>query len=52
MFAIAQEFRFTVEEVKEYYDRWGDPERTRNRFMKMRELLSAFKDEDEAPAIS
>ncbi|KAH9944480.1 uncharacterized protein BXZ73DRAFT_87365 [Epithele typhae] len=44
---IAREFRFTVEEVQEYYDKCGDPERTRLRFMKMRELLDNFKDDDQ-----
>lgn len=48
--AIAKDYRFTVEEVQEYYDQCGDAERTRNRFMKMREMLKAFKDEDE-PAV-
>lgn len=43
---IAQEFRFTVEEVQEYYDKCGDVERTRTRFRRMRETLSALQDED------
>lgn len=44
---IAIEFRFTVEEVQEYYDRCGDPERTKNRFKKMRDVLNALKDDDD-----
>lgn len=44
---IAKEFRFTVEEVQEYYDKCGDADRTRNRFQKMRhELQSKFIDDD------
>jgi hypothetical protein len=46
---IAREFRFTVEEVKEYYDRCGDVDRTRNRFRRMRELLLQLPDEPPAP---
>ncbi|KAI6132700.1 hypothetical protein EV401DRAFT_214576 [Pisolithus croceorrhizus] len=37
---IAREYRFTVEEVKEFYDKCGEMERTRTRFRRMRELLS------------
>ncbi|KII93243.1 hypothetical protein PLICRDRAFT_384450 [Plicaturopsis crispa FD-325 SS-3] len=44
---IATEFRFTPEEVKEYYDRFGDMERARNRFMRMREELRARFPDDE-----
>ena len=44
---IAREFRFTSEEVQEYYDRCGDPERTRNRFTKMRDVLNALKDDND-----
>ncbi|KAI0361744.1 hypothetical protein OH77DRAFT_1585799 [Trametes cingulata] len=47
---IAKEFRFLVEEVQEYYDKCGDPERTRNRFKKMREVINALPDDD-APAV-
>lgn len=44
---IAKEFRFTVEEVQEYYDKCGEMGRTRNRFQKMREeLQSKFIDDD------
>jgi hypothetical protein len=44
---IAKEFRFTVEEVQEYYDRCGEMGRTRTRFQKMRqELQSRFIDDD------
>jgi hypothetical protein len=45
---IAKEFRFTVEEVQEYYDKCGEMERTRLRFQKMRhELMSRFTDDDQ-----
>lgn len=43
---IALEYRFTVEEVQEYYDRCGAMDRTRARFKKMREILSALPDDD------
>jgi hypothetical protein len=44
---IAKEFRFTVEEVQEYYDRCGEMGRTKSRFQKMRhELQSRFIDDD------
>lgn len=46
---IAKESRFTVEEVKEYYDRCGDAERTRRRFRKMREVLSQLPDDEALP---
>jgi len=36
---IATEYRFTLEEVKEFYDQCGEMERTRTRFQKMRHLL-------------
>ncbi|KAK2461798.1 hypothetical protein APHAL10511_006261 [Amanita phalloides] len=36
---IANDYRFTVEEVQEFYDKCGDVDRTRTRFQKMRELL-------------
>lgn len=38
---IAKEFRFTIEEVKEYYDKCADMLKTRLRFQRMREELSA-----------
>ncbi|KAI0724440.1 hypothetical protein C8T65DRAFT_704308 [Cerioporus squamosus] len=44
---IAKEFRFTVDEVQEYYDKCGDPERTKNRFKKMRDVLNALPDDDQ-----
>ncbi|KAG5654759.1 hypothetical protein H0H81_003767 [Sphagnurus paluster] len=44
---IAKEFRFTVEEVQEYYDKCGEMGRTRTRFQKMRQQLSKFEDDDE-----
>ncbi|KAF8078461.1 hypothetical protein FPV67DRAFT_55994 [Lyophyllum atratum] len=44
---IAKEFRFTVEEVQEYYDKCGEMGRTRARFQKMRQQLSMFEDEEE-----
>lgn len=42
---IAREYRFTVEEVHEYYDRCGAMDRTRARFQKMRETLNALEDD-------
>ena len=43
---IAKEFRFTVEEVKEYYDKRPDMVKTRLRFQKMRqELNTKFTDD-------
>jgi hypothetical protein len=47
---IALEFRFTVEEVQEYYDRCGAMDRTRARFKKMREVLLALPDDSDNPA--
>jgi len=45
---IAKEFRFTTEEVQEYYDKCGEMGRTRTRFQRMRqELQSKFKDDDQ-----
>jgi hypothetical protein len=41
----ARKFRFTVEEVKEYYDRCGDLNRTTNRFAHMREVLANLPDD-------
>jgi hypothetical protein len=44
---IAKEFRFTIEEVQEYYDKCGEMGRTRTRFQKMRhELQLRFMDDD------
>ncbi len=43
---IAMEFKFTVEEVQSYYDKCGEMSRTRERFGKMREMLSAHFSED------
>ncbi|KAI9062966.1 hypothetical protein FKP32DRAFT_1592926 [Trametes sanguinea] len=43
---IAKEFRFLVEEVQEYYDKCGDPERTRNRFRRVREVINALPDDE------
>ncbi|TFK41009.1 hypothetical protein BDQ12DRAFT_418735 [Crucibulum laeve] len=36
---IAKEYRFTIEEVQEYYDKCGEMGRTRSRFQRMREEL-------------
>jgi hypothetical protein len=47
---IALEFRFTVDEVQEYYDRCGAMDRTRARFKKMREVLTALPDDSDNPA--
>lgn len=44
---IAQEFRFTVNEVQEYYDKCGEMSRTRRRFEKMRQKLTQLEDEDD-----
>ena len=44
---IAQEFRFTVDEVQEYYDKCGEMSRTRSKFEKMRQKLSQLEDEDD-----
>lgn len=43
---IARDFRFTVEEVQEYYDKCGEMGRTRLRFQRMREELVAKFCED------
>ena len=54
MIEVAQESRFTVEEVKEYYDKCGDMDRTRNRFRRMRAVLAQLPDDEEtvAPAVA
>ncbi|KAJ7597193.1 hypothetical protein C8J56DRAFT_772374, partial [Mycena floridula] len=39
---IAQDYRFTIEEVKEFYERTGDMLRTQARFRKMREALAVL----------
>ncbi|TFK76951.1 hypothetical protein BDN72DRAFT_884581 [Pluteus cervinus] len=36
---IAKEYRFTVEEVQEYYDKCGEMTRTQTRFQSMRQML-------------
>ncbi|KAF8441484.1 hypothetical protein L210DRAFT_3537300 [Boletus edulis BED1] len=41
---IANEFRFTVQEVKEFYDKCGEMDRARTRFQKMRQLLNTVDD--------
>jgi len=43
---IAREFRFTVEEVQEYYDRCGAMDRTRARFKKMRDAIAMLYDDE------
>jgi hypothetical protein len=44
---IAKEFRFTQEEVQEYYDKCGEMGRTRARFQQMRQdLLARFQDDN------
>ncbi|KNZ73454.1 hypothetical protein J132_03218, partial [Termitomyces sp. J132] len=43
---IAKEFRFTVEEVQEYYDKCGEMGRTRMRFQKMRQQLAKFAEDE------
>jgi len=43
---IAKDFRFTVEEVQEYYDKCADMAKTRLRFRDMREELNTkFRDD-------
>ena len=43
---IAKDYRFTVEEVQEYYDKCGEMALTQSRFQKMREELQAkFRDD-------
>jgi len=43
---IARDFRFTVEEVQEYYDKCGEMALTEKRFKRMREeLQTRFQDE-------
>ncbi|KAG7099369.1 hypothetical protein E1B28_001225 [Marasmius oreades] len=42
---IATQNRFTLEEVREYYDKCGDMERTGRRFQKMREHLNLLPDD-------
>ena len=37
---IAKEYRFTLEEVQEFYDKCGEMSHTRQRFRLMRELLT------------
>ncbi|KAL0950990.1 hypothetical protein HGRIS_007736 [Hohenbuehelia grisea] len=44
---IARDFRFTVAEVQEYYDKCGEMGRTRSRFQRMRELLQAQVPDDD-----
>ncbi|KAH9486777.1 hypothetical protein JR316_0000842 [Psilocybe cubensis] len=42
---IARDFRFTVEEVQEFYDKCGEMSQTRMRFQRMREeLVAKFSD--------
>jgi len=43
---IARDTRFTIEEVKEYYDKCGEMERTRARFEAMRACLKEKFHED------
>ena len=45
---IAKEFRFTLEEVQEYYDKCGEMGRTRARFQQMRQELQARFHDDNA----
>ncbi len=43
---IAKDYRFTVEEVQEFYDKCGEMGRTRSRFQQMRaELQAKFTDD-------
>ncbi|KAI0348637.1 hypothetical protein BDW22DRAFT_1350886 [Trametopsis cervina] len=43
---IASQYRFTVDEVKEYYDRCGDLNRTTRRFARLREIIMSIPDEE------
>jgi hypothetical protein len=45
---IAKEYRFTVEEVQEFYDKCGEMGRTRARFQQMRQELQARFQDDSA----
>lgn len=49
---VARRFRFTVAEVKEYYDRCGDLNRTTNRFARMREVLTNLPDDDQPSTLT
>lgn len=42
---IAREFRFTQEEVGEYYAKYKDVARTKARFKRMRDVLNNLEDE-------
>ncbi|KIJ21610.1 hypothetical protein PAXINDRAFT_123573 [Paxillus involutus ATCC 200175] len=44
IYDIANECRFTIQEVKEFYDRCGEMERTRTRFQKMRQILLSIEE--------
>lgn len=45
---IAKDFRFTLEEVQEYYDKCGEMSRTRRRFQRMRDILTEkFADDND-----
>ncbi|KAF9452620.1 hypothetical protein P691DRAFT_825759 [Macrolepiota fuliginosa MF-IS2] len=44
---IANEYRFTMGEVQEYYDKCGEMSRTRRRFQRMREFLTERFTNDE-----
>lgn len=43
---IARQTRFTVEEVREYYEKCGNVERTHKRFINMREHINLLPDEE------
>jgi hypothetical protein len=43
---IARDFRFTVEEVQEYYDKCGEMALTQLRFQRMREELQTKFEDD------
>ena len=45
---IANDYRFTEGEVREFYDKCGDVERVRSKFKKMRDALNALQDDDGA----
>lgn len=44
---IAEDFRFTISEVQEYYDGCGEMTKTRRRFQKMRDKITEYEDDDQ-----
>lgn len=52
LLAIAHDTRFTHEEVREFYNTSGDMQRTRNRFQRMRDVLTRMLAAEEGPAVA